>query len=128
AASHMSSNSIKVLALVATPPATPTAGPRSAGGVFSQDTTYAYPNPARGGDVKFQFQLPASSVVEIRVFDVTGAAVWGETLQASQTQAGANLVDWNLANQAGGKLASGIYIYRVTVGGQTATHKLAIIH
>jgi hypothetical protein len=128
ATSHMSSNSLKVLALVATPQATPTADPRPAGGLFSQDTTYAYPNPARAGDVKFHFELPASTVVAIRVFDVTGAAVWGETLQASQTQAGSNLVDWNLTNQAGEKLASGTYIYRVTVGGQTATHKLAIIH
>jgi hypothetical protein len=128
AASHMSSNSVKVLALVATPQATPTADPRSAGGLFSQDTTFAYPNPARAGDVKFHFELPSSSVVEIRVFDVTGAAVWGETLQASQTQAGTNQVDWNLTNPVGRKLASGTYIYRITVGGQTATHKLAIIH
>ncbi len=130
ATSHMSSNSVKVLAMVATaqPTATVTGDSRSTGSAFTQDTTFCYPNPARGGDVKIHFDLPVSSVVEIQVFDITGAAVWGETLQPSQTQTGTNNVDWNLTNQAGAKLASGTYIYRVTVGGQSVTHKLTIIH
>ena len=130
ATSHMSSNSLKVLAmnLVAQPTPTPLIGSRSNGGSFSADTTYCYPNPARGGDVKFSFELPSPSSVEIRVFDITGGAVWSETLQASQMQAGTNDVDWNLTNQGGQKLASGLYIYSVTVGGQSVTHKLAVIH
>ncbi len=129
ATSHMSSNSLKVLALNVAAQPTPTpGGSQSKGGTFSADTTYCYPNPARGGDVKFTFQLPSASQVEIQVFDITGAAVWGETLQPSQTQAGTNNVDWNLANPEGQKLASGLYIYRVTVGAQSVTHQLAVIH
>jgi hypothetical protein len=130
ATSHMSSNSLKVVTLDVPAKPTPTAmiSSRSNGGTFSGDTTYCYPNPARGGDVKFSFQLPSPSGVEIQVFAVTGALVWSENLQASQTQAGTNNVDWNLTNSEGSKLASGIYIYHVTVGGQSVTHKLAVIH
>jgi hypothetical protein len=130
ATSHMSSNSLKVFALDAVAQPTPTvlSSSRSNGGTFSGDTTYCYPNPTRGGDVKFSFQLSSPSVVAIRVFDVTGTAVWSETLQASQTQAGTNNIDWNLTNSAGQKLASGLYIYSVTVGGQSVIHHLAVLH
>ncbi len=131
ATSHMSSNSLKVLPLniTAQPASIPLGNSNlNGGGVFSAESTYCFPNPARGGDVKFTFQLPSPSVVEIRVFDITGAAVWSETLQASQTQAGTNNVDWNLTNYGGTKLASGMYVYSLTIGGQTITRKLAVIH
>ncbi len=130
ATSHMSSNSLKVLALatVNQPTPTPLEGSHSNGGLFSADTTYCYPNPARGGDVKFTFQLSSASSVEIRVFDITGEAVWSDTLQASQTQAGTNNVDWNLTNALGQKLANGMYICSVTAGGQSVTHQLAVLH
>ena len=69
-----------------------------------------YPNPwraARGdGDITFD-QLPAGSTVKI--FTVSGR--WVTTLSAP-----AGRVPWNLANDSGDKVASGIYLYLITDG------------
>lgn len=126
--SHMRSNSIKVLAQVGnlatvTPGDPGPAGPTS----FSEKTTYCYPNPTHDGKTRFCFVLPAPATVNLQVFDISGEKVWSQILQASQTQEGNNSVDWQGTNQAGQGLASGLYIYTLTAGGQTVTKKLAIL-
>jgi flagellar hook assembly protein FlgD len=95
---------------------------------FTAETTYFYPNPAKGGSVKLHFDLPGPSDVTLQVFDLTGTLVWSQTLTASQTTAGENSLDWDLTNKAGQALASGSYIGRFTVGGVSFTKKLAVIH
>jgi hypothetical protein len=128
-ASHMRTNSLKVVSLNFLEP-TPTPGTLGHGTTtqFTGETTYFYPNPAKGGSVKLHFDLPAPSEVDVQVFDLTGALVWSETLTAAQTAAGENNVDWDLTNKAGQPLASGSYIGRFTVGGVSFTKKLAVIH
>ncbi len=127
--SHMRSNTLKVLAVGGCPESTPTPsiGAPAGGYSFSQDTTYCYPNPAHGGDVKIRFDLPAPGAVSVRVFNLVGERVWSRDLGASQTQAGTNTLDWNLSNQAGQNLASGTYLCSVTAGDRTVTRKLAVI-
>ena len=39
-----------------------------------------------------------------------------------------NMIGWDGRNNHGEKLASGAYIYRISVGNQTVTKKLAILH
>jgi len=41
--------------------------------------------------------------------------------------AGAKQVTWNGANDAGTKVASGIYVYRLEAGNFTATRKLLLM-
>jgi hypothetical protein len=62
--------------------------------------------------------LPTDSM--IKIFTVSGHLV--KTLgPATTTQ------PWDLTNSSGDKVASGIYIYLVTVGGEKTTGKLVLI-
>jgi hypothetical protein len=129
--SHMRSNTIKVLTQTLLTFPTSTATPYLEGGVgspFSEKTTYCFPNPSHDGKVKFSFTLNSPSEVNIQVFDLTGEAVWGERLNPSQTQNGVNTLTWDGVNQNGGSLASGMYLYRISVKDYTVTKKVAIIH
>jgi hypothetical protein len=129
--SHMRSNTIKILAQSINDSAftaIPSPTSERAGTPFSEKTTFCYPNPTRDGNVKFSFCLEAPSAVTIQMFDVGGEMVWSQTLSPGQTQSGINLLSWSGTNQESRNLASGIYLFRVTVGNQTVTKKLAIIH
>jgi hypothetical protein len=133
AVSHMRSNSVQVLAQGltvsgGTPTPTPDAAVTLTGSSFSKETTYAFPNPATGGQVNFNFDLSAPTRVRMQVFEITGKEVWSKTLEASQTQAGVNQLSWDLSNNAGQGLASGLYLYRVSAGDLSFTRKLAILH
>ncbi len=134
AVSHMRTNSVEILSqgltLVGVSP-TPTASGTPSVGVgtgFSSQTTFAFPNPNYDGKVRFSFNLTSSTRVSLQVFEVTGQLVWSKTLEASQTQAGTNLVNWDAVNGAGQALASGLYVYRISAGGQSVIKKLAILH
>lgn len=128
--SHMRSNSIKVLAQTINEDPTPTVI-STVGierGPFSDKTTTCYPNPTHDGKVKFSFILENPSTVFIQIYDVYGERVWNQTMAIGQTQSGVNVINWSGTNQNGQNLASGLYLYRITVGDQTVTKKLAIIH
>ncbi|HEY5040365.1 MAG TPA: T9SS type A sorting domain-containing protein [bacterium] len=130
--SQMRSNTIKVLnqvVAVSTPTPVSTAAPSSnTDQPFSDKTTMAYPNPSHDGKVKLSFTLESPSPIIIRIFDLSGRLVWNQTLSASQTNSGVNTVDWSGINQSGENLASGLYLCSITVGNQTITKKIAIIH
>ena len=69
--------------------------------------------------------------VKIEVFDFSGRTLWALTEQAN-TPDNYYTADWNLCTSAGQPLASGIYLYRVTVtsasGKSTSrAHKLMIL-
>jgi hypothetical protein len=81
-----------------------------------------YPNPwraARGdGDIVFD-QLPANSTVKI----FTVSSRWVKTLSAP-----GGSVSWDLTNDAGDKVASGLYFYLITDSqGNKTRGKFAII-
>jgi hypothetical protein len=131
--SHMRSNTIKVLTQVraSLPPAAITAQLFSSNGPdtpFSEKTTYCYPNPTHDGKVKFSFTLSSSSDIVLQVFDVRGESVWSQKISTSQTQNGINTINWDGINQNGENLASGMYLYRITVNDHSVTKKVAIIH
>ena len=69
--------------------------------------------------------------VKIEVFDFSGRTLWALTEEAN-TPDNYYTADWNLCTSAGQPLASGIYLYRVTVtsasGKSTShAHKLMIL-
>ncbi len=129
-ATHMRSNTLQVLdqdAPLAAP--TPTAGVGSSGNwrlSFSDQTTFCYPNPCHEGPVKFSFNLSAPSNVLFEVFDLSGERVWSQTVEEGQTQSGLNTFSWGATNQSGQTLATGLYVYRISVGDQAVTKKLAL--
>ena len=129
--SHMRSNSLRVFKgqsiVGGSPTETPTATPDSEGGkAFNDTTVYCYPDPTRDGKLKICFGLPSQSSVLIRIYDLTGSLVWSQSLDASQTRVGDNVLPWEGMNQAGQNLASGLYLCRISAGDKTITKKISI--
>jgi hypothetical protein len=94
---------------------------------LSPGSTFAEPNPSRDGRVSFLFSLAGPAAVTVQIFDITGTPVWGTTLAPGETQAGRNKVSWKGTNQAGTRVASGLYLYRITAEGRSVTKKVSII-
>lgn len=80
----------------------------------------AYPNPT-GGRVTIPYGIPAPSFVVLKLYDVLGEEV---ATMASQPQpAGRYTVTFD-----GSHLAAGVYLYRLSAGGFSATGYLTILH
>ena len=129
---HMRTNSIKVFDQTLIPTLTPTLTPTPLSkplvdNHFISQTTFFFPNPSRDGHMTLAFNLPSPQNVSLKIFDITGALVYAQLLESGQTQTGPNQFQWNGMNQAGARLASGLYVYKVSVGNQTVTKKFAII-
>ncbi|MCU0607698.1 MAG: T9SS type A sorting domain-containing protein, partial [Candidatus Edwardsbacteria bacterium] len=78
----------------------------------------AHPNPARGRTT-FDFNLPKAGGYRIDVYNLAGQRVHGII---GTGRAGGNSVGWNP-----GSTAAGVYIYRLTAGGRSATGKLVLV-
>jgi len=78
-----------------------------------------YPNPFNPATV-IKYQLPKSSNVKIRVFDILGKEV--ATLVNEKIEAGYHQVEFN-----GGDLASGLYLYKIEADGFTDVKKMMLI-
>jgi len=124
----MRSNSIRILpeTVIATISPTPIAK-SVADFSFSERTTFFFPNPSRDGHLTLSWNLPSPQNVSLKIFDIAGTLVYSQTIGSGQTQKGINQISWNGVNQGGDRLASGLYLYNVTVGNQTVMKKLAII-
>jgi hypothetical protein len=72
-----------------------------------------YPNPFNPVTT-IQFQVPSASDVSIIIYDMLGKEV--KSLFNAQVQPGKYTVEWNGTNNAGMKISSGSYIYRMTAG------------
>ena len=69
--------------------------------------------------------LPAAGHARLAVFDVTGRHV--VTLLDRVAAAGEQRVDWTGLDSHGNAVASGIYYYKLDVGGLTESRKMALI-
>lgn len=70
-----------------------------------------YPNPFNPSTM-IGYTLPSDAQVNVTVYDVLGNVV-GEVFNG-RAQQGYNAVQWNAADRSGAKVASGMYLYRVT--------------
>jgi hypothetical protein len=80
---------------------------------FNPVTTVAYDVPAGGADVN------------IAVFDVSGRLV--RNLVNEHRGAGRFGAQWNGENQRGGRVASGVYFYRMRAGAFVETRKMVLV-
>ena len=82
-----------------------------------------YPNPTSRG-VVFTFSLPRTTDVSLNVFDILGRRVqawrWASLLPGSHS------VDWNGQGTSGYRLATGVYLCRLEVGGQRLDRKIVL--
>lgn len=83
-----------------------------------------YPNPFNP-TTTIQFQLPEASDVSIVIYDMLGQVV--KELFADNIQAGKYSVEWNGENNAGSKMSSGSYIYRMTAGDFVETKEMILL-
>ena len=79
----------------------------------------SWPNPARNV-VHFSYTLPSKRNSSVSVYDIAGRLV--KTLDISGNQA-----DWDCADNAGRKVASGVYFARLKSGGQETIQRISII-
>ncbi len=77
-----------------------------------------YPNPVRGR-TNISFNLPKAGAYELTIYNIAGQVV---DRQNGMGQAGPNRLFWNA-----GRLSAGVYLYRLSSGGQSATRKLVVV-
>jgi hypothetical protein len=78
-----------------------------------------YPNPFNPVTT-ISYSLPVSGDVQLKVFDITGREV--ATLVNTRQNAGSYAVAWD-----GSASASGIYLYRVSVGGLSYAGRMVLM-
>jgi hypothetical protein len=83
-----------------------------------------YPNPFNP-TTSVAFYLPAGASVTLAVYDVRGARV--RLLAYGTRPEGKHVVQWDGTNDAGGRVGSGVYYYRLAAGKETFTKKLVVV-
>jgi len=81
-----------------------------------------YPNPFNP-TTKISYDLKASTHVKLSVYNTLGQKV--KTL-VNGNQVGSQEVTWNATNEAGQKVAAGIYMYRLEAGDFVKTMKMTL--
>jgi hypothetical protein len=83
-----------------------------------------YPNPFNP-TTNIKYAIPQDANVSLVVYNMLGQAV--KTLVNEEQQAGYYTTRWDGTNNYGSKVASGIYIYRISAGNYTHTIKMNLI-
>lgn len=81
----------------------------------------AYPNPF-SSTAAIPYQIKKESDVRITIFDILGRAV--RTFNVGQQSIGVHSVLWNGCSDLGERVATGVYFYRLDVGGESRVKKL----
>ncbi|MFH2035215.1 MAG: FlgD immunoglobulin-like domain containing protein, partial [Candidatus Zixiibacteriota bacterium] len=83
-----------------------------------------YPNPFNP-TTTIIFSLPISEKVTLEIFNFEGRLV--RTLINDVKDAGIHYIIWDGRNDKGGKVASGMYVYKITAGDFIDTKKMTLI-
>ncbi|MEW6412732.1 MAG: M20/M25/M40 family metallo-hydrolase [Candidatus Zixiibacteriota bacterium] len=83
-----------------------------------------HPNPFNPNTI-IEYQLPRAGKVNLTVFNLLGQKV--RTLVDEQQSAGTQKVNWDGANDAGHKVATGLYLYRLQVGDHAESRKMLLL-
>jgi len=96
------------------------------GGVLPTDFSLGqnYPNPFNP-ETHIRFSLPRASQVRVEVFNTLGQSVM--VLVDEYLTAGLKEITWNGVNASGQKVASGVYLYRITTDQFTDTKTMVLL-
>ena len=83
-----------------------------------------YPNPFNP-TTRIAFNLRRPAVVQLEIFNVIGQRV--RTLVAEPLPAGRHTVTWDGRDARGGRVASGVYFYRLKAGDETRTRRMLLL-
>jgi len=81
-------------------------------------------NPTRGAAV-LGFRLPRAGEITLRVFDANGRSL--RTLAEGRYEAGSHRQAWDLRDEGGDRIASGVYFARLDWAGVTQTRRVVVI-
>jgi hypothetical protein len=87
-------------------------------------TLSATPNPVLGPRAEVNYTVPDAGKVSLNVFDLNGRLV--KTLVSGNAKPGVNRVVWNLTNNAGKQVSSGVYFCKLVAGSKTQSRKLVV--
>ena len=80
-----------------------------------------WPNPARD-KTTIRYELRAPGEATLAVYDLSGRRV--KTLTSGPAAAGVHDISWELTDEGGARVAPGVYLYRLTGGGETLCRRL----
>ena len=83
-----------------------------------------YPNPFNPGTV-IPYKLAMDGYVRLEVFNLLGQRV--ATLVDGVQSAGGHAVRWDARDGSGHGVAAGVYVYRLTAEGATATRRMVLV-
>ena len=83
-----------------------------------------YPNPFNPSTM-VKFEVPVESKVNITIYDILGREI--KTLYGEQVQRGTYNVEWDGLNDAGLRMSSGTYIYRMVAGEFVQSKKMLLL-
>ncbi len=83
-----------------------------------------YPNPFNPETV-ITYDLPKASAVKLEVYNLLGLKI--ATLYSGKQGAGHHTIVWNGRNDAGQKVPSGVYIYRLEAGNFHSCRKMVLM-
>ena len=83
-----------------------------------------YPNPFNPSTI-IPYQLPTSAHVRLDVFNLLGQRL--ATLVDAEQAAGIHTAQWDATDAAGRAVGAGVYIYRLSVGEQTASRRMVLV-
>ncbi|MCP4567722.1 MAG: T9SS type A sorting domain-containing protein [FCB group bacterium] len=86
--------------------------------------TQNYPNPFNP-TTSIKYNIAETQAVTLEIFNVNGQKV--KTLVDEVVTAGEHTVNWNSTDENGQKVASGIYMYRLTAGDIVETKKMTLL-
>lgn len=83
-----------------------------------------YPNPFNAGTI-ISYQIPETGNVLLEIYNVLGQEV--TTLIDKNQEAGVYQVQWQGTDRYGNLVPSGVYLYKISVGGYSALKKAAYL-
>ncbi len=88
----------------------------------------AYPNPAQDGYIQFLYRLGDLATVKWSIHDARGRLVYQTDQGWTVVESGGNLAAWNLRDQDGRRVPSGVYWARFEINGQFSVKKFTVAH
>lgn len=99
--------------------------PREAAGLITAIHLFQNrPNPMSSG-TQIGFELPQAGAVELSIYSLDGRLV--RTLVAEERAAGRHSVAWDGSNEAGRKVSSGAYFYRLRAPGCEESRRMILL-
>ena len=83
-----------------------------------------FPNPFNP-TTEIRFDLPSEGHVNLSVYNMTGQKI--KSLGSGSMQPGYHSVSWDGTNDSGGKVATGMYFYRIQAGKFQDTKKMLFL-